>query len=76
MQSEELRLTEELKSLQEEEEIVDRQINDAEKEKERIELDEERFWREYNKYSRDLFILEDDYRRLVMSIPANVNLSA
>lgn len=49
--------------MEEEEEVIDRQINDAEKEKERIELDEERFWREYNKYSRDLFILEDDYRR-------------
>lgn len=54
---------EDLKALQEEEKQIDKDIVEAEKEKERLELDEERFWREYNKYARELYLLEDDYRR-------------
>ncbi|KAK7585860.1 hypothetical protein V9T40_000039 [Parthenolecanium corni] len=64
LQEEEIRLTDELKSLQEEEKKVDEDIVKAEKEKERLETDEERFWREYNKYSREKFVLEDEFRSL------------
>ncbi|XKL59074.1 hypothetical protein PGB90_000090 [Kerria lacca] len=64
LQNEESRLTEELKSFQEEEKIINKNIDEAEKEKERIEIEEERFWKEYNKYSREYFVLEDDIRSL------------
>lgn len=59
---EETRLSEELKSCEEEERCVKDDIAKAEADKEQIENDEDRFWKQYNKYSRDLFCLEDEYR--------------
>lgn len=59
------RLIEELHSLQEEEKLIEEDIIEADKEKERIDLMEEKFWREYNKYNSELFSLEDDYRRFI-----------
>ena len=66
LHKEETRLSEELKSCEEEERCIKDDITRAEMDKEQIENDEDKFWRQYNKYSRDLFCLEDEYRRQVM----------
>jgi len=65
LHKEEARLFEELKSCEEEERCIKDDIAVAETDKEQIENDEDRFWRQYNRYSHDLFCLEDEYRRLV-----------
>ena len=55
--AEEKRLMEDLKALQDEEKQIDQDIVKAEEEKKTLQFDAERFWREYNKYARDLYIL-------------------
>jgi len=62
---EEESLQDELSQLQKKEQAAKEAVAKQEKEKERIAAEEERYWREYTRYRRDLLLAEDQYRRSV-----------
>lgn len=55
----------ELANLQDTENALDCDIKEAEKEKERLIKEEERYWKEYSKHRRDCILIEDKQKRLV-----------
>lgn len=64
LSSEEERLLLELSSLSREKDAVKSAIKTQENDKERLEQEEEKYWREYTKHRRDLMTTEDEYRSL------------
>lgn len=68
LDDEESRLIAELNKLKKEEEAVKTTIKSKEVERERLELQEEKFRREYIKYRRDLNLVEEEYKSLKAQI--------
>ncbi|XP_075222072.1 beclin-1-like Atg6 isoform X2 [Lycorma delicatula] len=64
LQEEEERLMNELSALQEEDKAMERDIQEQEKDKERLEREEDRYWREYSKHRRDFMVTEDELKSL------------
>lgn len=64
--AEEERIISELEALRKEEEATKNAIVHEEREKERLQREEERYWKEYSKHRRELILAEDECRRLVM----------
>jgi beclin len=62
--SEEDRLLNELGALKREEDAVQLAIKLQEEEKQRLENEEEKYWREYTKHRRDLMTTEDEHKGL------------
>jgi len=60
---EEKKLMSELSNLQETENALDCDIKEAEKERERLIKEEEKYWKEYSKYRRDCILIDDKQRR-------------
>lgn len=60
---EEKKLVSELTALQEAENALDADIKAAEKEKERLIKEEEKYWKEYSKHRRDCVLIEDKQKR-------------
>lgn len=60
---EEKKLLSELSNLQESENALDCDMREAEKEKERLIKEEEKYWKEYSKYRRDCILIEDKQKR-------------
>lgn len=65
---EEKRLIDDLAKLKREEDSVKETIKEQEREKERLDVDEEKYRKEYSKYRRDLMLSEDEYRSLECQI--------
>lgn len=63
--AEEERMINELEALRREEIATKNAIVLQEKERERLQQEEERYWREYSKHKRDLLLAEDECRRYV-----------
>lgn len=63
VKSEEERMINELEALRKEEIATRNAIAQQERERERLQSEEERYWREYSKHKRDLILAEDEYRR-------------
>lgn len=61
--SEEERLINELEALRKEELAIRNAIAQQEVERERLQSEEERYWREYSKHKKDLILAEDECRR-------------
>lgn len=64
LHSEEQRLLQELNSLQHEETATLEAISEQEAEAQRLNEVEERYWKEYTRYRRELMLTDDEYRRL------------
>lgn len=64
LHSEEQRLLDELNSLQQEETATWEAISEQEAEAQRLNEVEERYWKEYTRYRRELMLTDDEYRRL------------
>ncbi|XP_067007749.1 beclin-1-like protein [Anabrus simplex] len=64
LKAEEQRLMEELATLQEKEKVVKEALAEQEREHERLDGEEERYWREYTRHRRDLMLTEDEFRSL------------
>ena len=56
-------MLQELTTLQESEQIVKKAIAEQEAEQERLDGEENRYWREYSRHRLDLLNTEDDSRR-------------
>lgn len=63
VKSEEERMISELEALRKEEIATRNAIAQQERERERLQSEEERYWKEYSKHKRDLILAEDEYRR-------------
>lgn len=63
VQSEEERMIRELEALRKEEIATKNAIVEQEIERERLQSQEERFWKEYSKHKRDVLLAEDECRR-------------
>lgn len=63
VRAEEERMILELEALRKEETATKAAIAEQEKEKERLQSEEERYWREYSRHRRDLILAEDECRR-------------
>lgn len=63
LMKEEKKLMSELSNLQESENALDRDIKEAEQEKERLIKEEEKYWKEYSEYRRECILIEDKQRR-------------
>lgn len=61
--AEENRIISELEALRNEETYTKNAIRQQEIERERLQSEEERYWREYSKHRRDLMLAEDECRR-------------
>lgn len=68
LEDEEKRLLDELSKLKREEESVKSSIKVQQEEKERLNIDEEKYRKEYSKYRRELMLSEDEYRSLECQI--------
>ncbi|XP_063231200.1 beclin-1-like protein isoform X2 [Bacillus rossius redtenbacheri] len=64
LQSEEARLMRELASLKEQEVATENAIAEQEREKERLDSEEERYWREYTQHRWELTLTEDESKSL------------
>ncbi|XP_058792232.1 beclin-1-like protein [Phymastichus coffea] len=64
VRAEEARMILELEALRKEETATKVAIAEEEKEKERLQCEEERYWREYSRHRRDLMLAEDECRSL------------
>lgn len=53
----------ELKALQEEEKVVLKEYDSQEGNRVRLELEEERYWKEYSKHRNEFILVEDEHRR-------------
>ncbi|XP_073987028.1 beclin-1-like Atg6 isoform X2 [Rhodnius prolixus] len=62
LQAEEDRVMYELKALQEEEKVVLKEYNSQEANRIRLELEEERYWKEYSKHRNEFILVEDEHR--------------
>lgn len=60
---EEKKLMSELSNLQESEIALDRDIKEAEQEKEKLIKEEEKCWKEYSEYRRECILFEDKQRK-------------
>lgn len=65
VKAEEERMKRELEALRIEEKAIKRIIEDQEKEKERLQSEEDRYWKEYSKHRRDLMLADDECRRYI-----------
>lgn len=63
VQSEEDRMIRELEALRKEEIATKNAIVEQERERERLQSEEERYWKEYSKHKRDVLLAEDECRR-------------
>lgn len=63
VQSEEERMIRELEALRKEELATRNAIAQQEREKERLQSEEERYYKEYSKHKRDIMLAEDECRR-------------
>lgn len=63
VKAEEERMISELEALRKEEIATRNAIAQQERERERLQSEEERYWKEYSKHKRDLILAEDEYRR-------------
>lgn len=63
VKAEEERMIAELEALRKEETATKNAISQQETERERLQSEEERYWREYSRHRRDLILAEDEYRR-------------
>lgn len=63
VQSEEERMIRELEALRKEEIATKNAIAQQERERERLQSEEERYWKEYSKHKRDVLLAEDECRR-------------
>lgn len=63
VKSEEERMINELEALKKEEMATRNAIAQQEREKERLQSEEERYYREYSKHKRDLMLAEDECHR-------------
>ncbi|XP_034936313.1 beclin-1-like protein isoform X2 [Chelonus insularis] len=64
VKAEEERMIQELEALRKEEAATRNAIAEKESERERLQNEEERYWREYSKHRRDLILAEDECRSL------------
>ncbi|XP_076665771.1 beclin-1-like Atg6 isoform X2 [Andrena cerasifolii] len=64
VKAEEERMINELQALRKEEIATRNAIAEQERERERLQSEEERYWKEYSKHKRDLILVKDEYRRL------------
>uniref|UniRef100_A0A069DT97 Putative beclin-like protein n=1 Tax=Panstrongylus megistus TaxID=65343 RepID=A0A069DT97_9HEMI len=62
LRTEEDRLMYELKALQEEEKAVLNEYDAQEAIRDRLELEEERYWKEYSKHRNEFILVEDEHR--------------
>lgn len=63
VQSEEERMIRELEALRKEEIATKNAIAQQERERERLQSEEERYWKEYSRHKRDVLLAEDECRR-------------
>lgn len=63
VKAEEERMINELQALRKEEIATRNAIAEQERERERLQSEEERYWKEYSKHKRDLILVKDEYRR-------------
>lgn len=63
VKAEEERMINELEALRKEEIATRNAIVQQERERERLQGEEERYWKEYSKHKKDLIIAEDECRR-------------
>ena len=76
VKTEELRMIRELEALKREEAATRNAIEQQEMERERLQSEEERYWREYSRNRRDVFMAEDETRRYNrFDITCNFSLS-
>lgn len=64
MQKEEKELIEELEQLQKEEIEILQRVEEEEQERERLDREENRYWREYSHHRYDLMLAENDRESL------------
>ncbi|XP_055637395.1 beclin-1-like protein [Toxorhynchites rutilus septentrionalis] len=64
LKREEERLLQELGELTREEDAIKLVVKEQEAEKQRLENEEEKYWREYTKHRRDVITMEDEFRSL------------
>ncbi|XP_012258889.1 beclin-1-like protein isoform X1 [Athalia rosae] len=64
IKAEEERMIGELEALRREEAATRNAIAQQERERERLQSEEERYWREYSRHRRDLMFAEDEFRSL------------
>ncbi|KAJ8873803.1 hypothetical protein PR048_024638 [Dryococelus australis] len=64
LQAEEARLMRELASLKEQEEATEKAIAEQEREKERLDSEQEKYWREYTQHRWELTLTEDESKSL------------
>lgn len=75
LEGEEKRLLDELGKLKREEESVKETLKEQQAQKKRLDVDEERYRKEYSKYRRNLMLSEDEFRSLECQINyANMQL--
>lgn len=63
VKAEEERMIRELEALRKEEIATKNAIVEQERERERLQSEEDRYWKEYSKHRRDLMLAEDECRR-------------
>lgn len=63
VKAEEERMIQELEALRKEEAATINAIAEQESERERLETEEERYWKEYSRHRRDLILAEEECRR-------------
>ncbi|XP_076165892.1 beclin-1-like Atg6 isoform X1 [Ptiloglossa arizonensis] len=64
VKSEEERMINELEALRKEEIATRNAIAQQERERDRLQCEEQKYWKEYSKHKRDLILAEDEYRSL------------
>lgn len=63
VKAEEERMIQELEALRKEEAVTRNAIIEQELERERLQNEEQRYWKEYSRHRRDLILAEDECRR-------------
>jgi len=64
LKQEEERLLEELNCLQVEEEATEKALKEQEAVRDRLEREEERYWKEYSKHRHEFILIEDEFKSL------------
>lgn len=65
VKAEEERMIRELEALRKEEIATRNAIAEQERERERLQSEEDRYWKEYSKHRRDLMLADDECRRYI-----------
>lgn len=63
VKAEEERMIQELEALRKEEAVTRNAIAEQEQERDRLQNEERRYWKEYSRHRRDLILAEDECRR-------------